>query len=637
MLDCEPEPPNFDSMNTLAKRSPLPPSGFVSETPREWPAQKDAVDSEDPGTIQHQHPNSIKRGSRQSRRSIASLARERTSAAFANLTSISSPTSPSLRSTTSSTSLSKPASLGASARPSLPKSSISASDVPQRRSATPGMARSEQNKMHQTSSKVLRMTEDDRPITKEFQDLFATLITSLPLTPHRVRFTRLEDTFSSEEAITNLGSLKFSQSNRIPDPKVPSRWVVTTTTTTFSMAKEMARSMCQRFLDARYIESAENRSILTFSLKGGVWRLTPKGTSLLSRFCLRNGINARHVESLIRGEQMQLVTLERDLETDRLSQDKSTIEVIFRRFAGQDGPNVKSTLQLSDSDSVSEYASGLVGVKMAKERKLVERTVANSFTGRAASDWLMDCCTTVDRRETHEICEMFVKYQLITSVMEDRGYKHLHPNATLFQPTRSAIYAISDRGQRVCGWLARDPSISSSDSRDVKEKSRGPRDSNSARLNTILQDPALRLLFREFLRQAMCEENLNFYQDVKEFTSTYRQYEISDRLERADAVRELLGQAYGKSSSPVPLESILIHYTGLYNAFLASGAPSELNIDHNLRNRLDSRMIRSNHDDEDMRASLKEMVELFDQAQASVFKLMSSVSLAPASILKPPD
>lgn len=68
---------------------------------------------------------------------------------------------------------------------------------------------------------------------------------------------------------------------------------------------------------------------------------------------------------------------------------------------------------------------------------------------------------------------------------------------------------------------------------------------------------------------------------------------------------------------------------GLYNAFLASGAPSELNIDHGLRHKLDNRMIRSNAGDEDMRMSLKEIVELFEQAQASVFKLMSSVSHAP--------
>lgn len=67
--------------------------------------------------------------------------------------------------------------------------------------------------------------------------------------------------------------------------------------------------------------------------------------------------------------------------------------------------------------------------------------------------------------------------------------------------------------------------------------------------------------------------------------------------------------------------------SGLYNSYLASGAPSELNIDHALRNRLDSRMIRTDADDDSMRASLDEVVELFEQAKSSVFKLMASVSL----------
>lgn len=104
--------------------------------------------------------------------------------------------------------------------------------------------------MHQTSSRLLRMTDDDRPFTKDFKDLFSTLIVSLlPLSAHRVRLTKVEHTFLSEDAINNLGSLKFSQSNRMPDPKDPSRIVTTTTTTTFSMARDMARSICQRFLD----------------------------------------------------------------------------------------------------------------------------------------------------------------------------------------------------------------------------------------------------------------------------------------------------------------------------------------------------------------------------------------------------
>ena len=400
--------------------------------------------------------------------------------------------------------------------------------------------------MHQTSSKILRMTEDDRPFTKDFKDLFATLVTSLPLTPHRVRFSRIEETFLSEEAITNLGSLKFSQSNRIPDPKSPNRWVVTTTTTTFSMAKEMARSVCQRFVDARLIESADAKGQTTFVTRGGVWQLTSKGAAILERFCSRNGIVARHIEPLIKREQMQIVALERDPESDKLNQDKATVEIIFRRFVGAEGPNVKSSISLADSDSISEYASGMVGVKMARERRVIDKIVANTFTGRAASDWLLDCTTTIDRRETYEMAELFVKYQLISPVIEDRNYTRAYPMATYFQPTKNAIYTITEKGQRVCGLLARPPSISSEDSRDAKDKSKLPRDSNVSRLHAILQDAALRLLFKEFLRQSLCEENLLFYMDVKAFTANYRLLEKNGKFERPESVRETLAAAYGE-------------------------------------------------------------------------------------------
>ena len=69
--------------------------------------------------------------------------------------------------------------------------------------------------------------------------------------------------------------------------------------------------------------------------------------------------------------------------------------------------------------------------------------------------------------------------------------------------------------------------------------------------------------------------------------------------------------------------------TGLYNAFLAPGSPCELNIDHALRNSLAARMTKAVGDDESMIRSLHEVVELFELAQTSVFKLMSSVSFIP--------
>ena len=413
-----------------------------------------------------------------------------------------------------------------------------------------------QNKMHQTSSRLLRMTDEERPFTRDFEDLFSTLMVSLPLSPHRVRFTKVEHTFSSEEAINNLGSLKFSQSNRMPDPKDPSRIVTTTTTTTFSMAKEMARSVCQRFMEARFIEPADGKPVPNFPLKSAIWHLTPKGMHVLTRFCQRNGINQRHVLDVLDSPRntMQLVILERDATTDKLSHDRATIEVIFRRFAGQEGPNIKHSTVASDSDSLADYYNGIVGVKMAKERRILDRVVPNTFTGKTAADWLMDCCTTVDRREVYEIAEMFVQQHLVWPVVEDKVYVHQNPRSSRFQPTRNAIYGLTEKGQVIAGWkTSTEDHTSGDETQSVKtltnrkdNKGNTPRDSNNNRLTVIVSDPALRLLFREFLRDTHCEENLSFYLEVRDFTKTYDRAAREKAFERLDSIRETLAAAYGR-------------------------------------------------------------------------------------------
>lgn len=45
----------------------------------------------------------------------------------------------------------------------------------------------------------------------------------------------------------------------------------------------------------------------------------------------------------------------------------------------------------------------------------------------------------------------------------------------------------------------------------------GVKDSHTARLKQLLEEPALRSLFREFLRANFCEENLSFWLDVQDF------------------------------------------------------------------------------------------------------------------------
>ena len=556
-------------------------------------------------------PSSGDQGAKLNRLSLATIARDKTSSVLSNLATRTKPSSGSLHSAYTAGGLTKKSSTGSLAdleqsaiptstapprsarthrantagltgRPDYRSNSRSEGEVPRAtldlssadrrrlldRSPSPSPSRlterypGSHNKMHQTSSRLLRMTEEERPFTRDFKDLFSTLVVSLPLTPHRVRFQKVEHTFTSEEAINNLGSLKFSQSNRMPDPKDPSRIVTTTTTTTFSMAKEMARSVCQRFMDARFIEPADGRPAVNFPLKGAVWQLTPKGMHVLTRFCQRNGINQRHVLDVLDSTRnaMQLVILERDGSTDKVHHDRATTEVIFRRFAGQDGPNIKQNTSTSDSDSLSDYYNGMVGVKMAKERKVGDKLVSHTFTGKAAVDWLMDCCTTVDKRETEEIAQLFLEFELIGAVVEDRSFapsgsgvreaprdSDLRPTR-LFQPSKNAIYRITEKGKVVAGWVSRENL--SSDARMEKTSSRSDgrvaRDSNNNRLTSIVNDAALRLLFREFLRDTHCEENLAFYLEVRDFTKNYDNAEKAKVFVRLDAIRESLAQAYGQ-------------------------------------------------------------------------------------------
>jgi hypothetical protein len=360
---------------------------------------------------------------------------------------------------------------------------------------------------------------------------------SLPLTPHRVRFRMIEFTFTSDEAITNLGSLKFSQSNRMPDPKDSSRVVTTTTTTTFSMAKEMARSVCQKFFEAKFIESVEGK--LDFQSKSAVWQLTPKGIHILQRFCARNGIQSAHVKAVIDSSRNphQLVVLERDIETDKLHHDEQTIEIMFRRFVGS---NVNES-HSSDSDSIHEFAKCDVGVRMVKHRPTAQKPYEHVFTGKATADWLMDCCTMVDRREAIEIGELFLSMKLIAPV-ESRGPAN-------FQAVKQVLYYVTQKGEQVAGWSQPDEASLAADSNAAKARDGASRDSNSNRTNVIIRNPSWRLLYREFLKETMCEENLSFYIDVQEFNSQYRAAVITTGDHKIETIRETLAAAYGTSHS----------------------------------------------------------------------------------------
>lgn len=63
------------------------------------------------------------------------------------------------------------------------------------------------------------------------------------------------------------------------------------------------------------------------------------------------------------------------------------------------------------------------------------------------------------------------------------------------------------------GTAVGSPPLSSLDDKHLEHS----KDSHTARLRMILDEPAVRSLFREYLRANFCEENLSFWLDVQDF------------------------------------------------------------------------------------------------------------------------
>ncbi|RYP60065.1 hypothetical protein DL771_010640 [Monosporascus sp. 5C6A] len=251
---------------------------------------------------------------------------------------------------------------------------------------------------------------------------------------------------------------------------------------------------------------------------------------------------------------------------------------------------------------------------MAAERRVGDKTFKDTFTGKDATDWLVDYCTTIDTTEAIDVASRFVEYDLIEFIQQDKSHMEQHPGNNLFQPTKSAIYQLTAKGKDLVNGAS--SSGLTSVSEGVSASGSGiTRDSNTQWLGKILNDAALRLLFREYLWDTGHEDYLSFYLDVDEFVRNCGQaigavQKNPSTVASMDGIKEVVAQAYR-----------------IYNALLVPGSPCTLNIDHQLRKNLATRMTKVVGQDAAMIDTLHEVTALFQEAQNAVFSLMASVRL----------
>ncbi|KAF7331755.1 CRG1 protein [Mycena kentingensis (nom. inval.)] len=546
-----------------------------------------------------------------------------------------------------------------------------------------------------SSSHMMKTTKRGRPFLKDTLDLFATLIVSLQLGPHKQFFKTFPNSFSTDEAAQNLASLKFSQSNRGPDPREPSRVVTTTTTTTFSMTREMAKAMSQHFMDARLIENATDPPSNLFKERG-VYILTPKGLHVLERFISKNGINADHLQSVFVSQPIciKLLHLERRSTDDEIIVTQSVITALFRRFVGRQ-PNHPSSTN-PPSDPFQKYNERSKGVPLTDVTDRAQPLQGKSqalhkycFAAITALEWLCDFTSVVGREEAAEMAAQFVRFGLITLVSDKRKNNDSAIIFTVrgsapggnspvsqhgeFRCTAKAIYKVTDEGRRVAHWdsarhdspnassanLSTSRSSMDNDEHGAKkptdakihrrisiaeklnyEAHKGGKESNTDRLKYILDDPALRSLFREFLKGNFCEENLSFWLEVEDFK---RKFNITSS---AIAVAPTSGKPTrgtpGQAAMEKHHETLINTAFFIYNKYLAPSSQCELNIDHGLRNELSKyledvvtsmtgKVFQGQVDPEQANAfnatQLQTMIRLYERIQTHVFRLMATDSV----------
>jgi len=419
----------------------------------------------------------------------------------------------------------------------------------------------------------------------------------------------------------------------------------------------MARTIGAQFVQARLVEPAVDSGSASFEKDKSVWKITPKGTHVLQRFANRNGIAGATLSTLLANHMTtpNLIILERDDTTDEILESAGLIELIFRRFAGP-APNIKhsgrskpDSFGSSSSDhsvGADQTLDGYTGVLMREGRRIGDIVYQHCFTGQDALNWLLESCTTVKESEAQHLATLFLEHSLISPC----GLEFQRGSRETFDA--GLYYILTERGKKMAGWMRKGGSRSNSHSPPSTSRSRklpsdedstslvaaaaengansnlssssvgrqpaikpatgsrdterpSARETSTAKLQQILNDPALLTLFREFLRQNFCEENLQFYRETGDFIKSVK------HVQSIEQVKAALATAFSH-----------------YNAFLAQGSPCELNLDHSLRLDLAARMSKAVDDNEEaIRGALAEVVALFERARSQVLRLMASDSV----------
>ncbi|KAG0679013.1 hypothetical protein C6P40_000158, partial [Pichia californica] len=172
-----------------------------------------------------------------------------------------------------------------------------------------------------------------------------------------------------------------------------------------------------------------------------------------------------------------------------------------------------------DSDSHIQYYISDKGLRFFDKKQITingkDKIIKNCFSGKAMIQYLMDCTDIMYPKEALKVANFILKLKLIKC--ESNNEEISIP--LNFINSKNTIYSLTDLGYQLVKWnidLKTEEKIkhspSSSYSSELTQEN-----INSLTLNSILKDPGLKYLFKTFMLNNMCVENLNVYDEIIDF------------------------------------------------------------------------------------------------------------------------
>ncbi|KAI8968445.1 hypothetical protein BDF20DRAFT_182590 [Mycotypha africana] len=287
-----------------------------------------------------------------------------------------------------------------------------------------------------TYTTMMRVNSEGRPFAKDLYDLFSALLIQLPLSQHRSLFKTYPSTFTTDEAVEKLGHLEVTNLVYTPNPLDVSNPILTRTTTTFSMSKDMAKALAQHFIHARLFESVtdpqNHRNILKDKRGGSIWTLTPKGKFMIQDFSHRARVPIKHMHDHLNRVQLHfpIVQFERLYDDDQISYTRQTIVDTFKRMMDC----------ISTDTILIDDIGGLNNVNFIEYR--------DTFYGYQSFEWISEYTSVVSQREAESVASEFLQNGWMAQLIDksDReSYKR--EDVVNFKLDRRTQYYMTDKGR----------------------------------------------------------------------------------------------------------------------------------------------------------------------------------------------